>query len=160
MLKSIAKHYHEQIYNFTQFMFFTGMRTSEGISLRRGHVDFHHKEVLVELVNVYDEESDSTKTSVSRKVKLNSLALEALQRQKAHTFLAGDFIFHNPKTNEPWAYRRITDVRGHWEVTLSPLNNPIPPMLAGPDASKAVAEFARTWNISIQFLANIVEVSV
>ncbi len=118
ILASIQAHYHEQVLNFVQFMFFTGLRTSEGIALKWGHVDFQRKEALIEQANVYDEESDSTKTSVARKVKLNSLALEALKRQKAHTFLEGGYIFQDPKTGEPWTYQRITDSRGHWNTTL------------------------------------------
>lgn len=121
ILASIQEHYPDQVYNFTQFMFFTGLRTSEGIALEWGHVDFSRKEIQIEQANVYDEESDSTKTSVSRKVKLNSLALEALKRQKAHTFLAGGYIFRDPKTGEAWGYKKITDSCGHWKTTLKRL---------------------------------------
>jgi integrase len=103
---------------FHAVYFFTGLRTSEAISLKWGGVDFAKKEFKVDGANVYDEETDTTKTGVERTVKLNSLALEALTRQKAHTFLAGGHIFHDPKTGDPWAYSKITDVRGHWQTTL------------------------------------------
>lgn len=118
ILNSLKEHYPEPIYNFTQFMFFTGLRTSEGIALLWRHVDFQRGEILIDQVNVYDEESNSTKTSVSRKVRLNSLALEALNRQKALTFPAKPYIFLDPDTGEPWRYNKITDARNYWAATL------------------------------------------
>lgn len=111
----------EQILNFVQVMFFTGLRTSEGIALRWSDIDFRKREVLIDGANVYDEESDTTKTYEPRTVKLNGLAVEALQRQKAHTFLAGAHVFHDPKTGEPWSYAKITDVRAFWKATLTKL---------------------------------------
>ncbi|MGI4846550.1 MAG: Arm DNA-binding domain-containing protein [Janthinobacterium lividum] len=110
-----------QMWNYVQFMFFTGLRTSEGIALRWEHVDFQRNEVLVEMANVYDEETDTTKTATARKVKLNSQALAALVRQKDHTFLGDKEIFHDPKTDQPWAYRTITDTRSFWDITLKRL---------------------------------------
>lgn len=71
--------------------------------------------------NVYDKESDSTKTSVSRKVRLTSMALEALKRQKTLTFLVGGHIFLDPRTEVPWKYNKITDTRGFWAATLRQL---------------------------------------
>lgn len=111
----------EQILNFVQTMFFTGMRTSEALALQWGNIDFQKNEILIERGNVYGEESDSTKTFESRIIKLTSKALEALKRQKAHTYLAGGYVFHDPKTNEPWAYSKITDVRSFWTITLKAL---------------------------------------
>lgn len=109
----------EQILNFVQLMFFTGLRTSEGIALRWSDIDFRKREVMIDGANVYDEESDSTKTYEPRVVKLNGMAIEALQRQKAHTFLAGAHVFHDPKTGKPWEYAKITDVRSFWKATLT-----------------------------------------
>jgi len=111
----------EQTYNFVELMFFSGLRTSEGIGLQWSCIDFRKKEMLIEGGNVYDEETDTTKTSQARVVKLNKIALAALQRQKAHTYLAGGHVFHDPKTDEPWKYRTITDVRGFWEMALKKL---------------------------------------
>jgi integrase len=118
IIASIREHYGAQLWNFTQFVFFTGLRTSEVIGLRWENADFVKKEVKVDGANVYDEETDTTKAGVERTVRLNSLAMEALHRQKAHTFLAFGHIFHDPKTGGPWAYSKITDVRGHWLTTL------------------------------------------
>lgn len=118
IIDSIMAHYHEQTWNYVQFIFFTGLRTSESINLRWGNIDFNKKLAKIDGANVYDEETDTTKTATERTVKLNSLAMEALMRQKSHTFLADDFIFHDPKTGEAWAYSKITDVRSFWELTL------------------------------------------
>jgi integrase len=71
--------------------------------------------------NVYDEETDTTKTSKARVVLLSAPAFDALQRQKAHTFLQGEHVFHDPKTGAPWKYQTITDVRSFWKITLKQL---------------------------------------
>jgi integrase len=117
----LREHRQEQVANFVQMMFFTGLRTSEGIALRWGDIDFQKRELLIDGANVYDEESDSTKTYEARVVKLTKLAMEAIERQKAHTQLAGGHVFHDPKTDKPWAYAKITDVRSFWEITLKRL---------------------------------------
>jgi integrase len=121
ILAHLAVHRPEPILNFVQFMFFTGLRTSEGVALRWGNVDFQKNEILIEGANVYDEESESTKTFEARVVKLTSRGMEALERQKAHTFLAGEHVFHDPKTGKAWGYAKITDVRSFWEITLKKL---------------------------------------
>lgn len=121
ILEHLREHRPEQVLNFVQVMFFTGLRTSEGIALRWSDIDFRKREVLIDGANVYDEESDTTKTYEPRVVKLNGMAFEALQRQKAHTFLAGEHVFHDPKTGEPWSYVKITDVRSFWKATLTKL---------------------------------------
>ena len=121
ILSHLKVHRPEQILNFVQLMFLTGLRTSEGIALQWGNVDFRKREMLIDSATVYDEESDSTKTATARTVKLTSRALEALERQKAHTFLKGEHVFHDPKTDAAWAYAKITDIRGFWEITLKTL---------------------------------------
>lgn len=107
----------EQILNYEQLKFFSGLRTSEAVGLKWANIDFNRREMLIDASTVYDEEGD-TKTSTTRIVKLNSIALEALERQKAHTFLAGGHVFHDPKTGEAWSYARITDVRVYWKNAL------------------------------------------
>lgn len=111
----------EQILNFVQLMFFSGLRTSEGIALRWGDIDFQRREMLIDGANVYDEEVETTKTYKARVVKLTNLAMEAIERQRDHTLLAGGHVFHNPKTGEAWSYAKITDVRYFWEITLKQL---------------------------------------
>lgn len=118
ILNNLAQHRPEQTWNFVQFMFFTGLRTSEGLALKWSNVDFWKREALIESANVYNVQTNETKTNVMRIVKLNAMAIEALQRQKTHTFFAGEHIFHDPETRAPWEYQTITDVRRFWKTTL------------------------------------------
>lgn len=67
---------------------------------------------------VYDEESEVTKTAKARKVKLNSLSKEALQRQRARTALKSEYFFNDPSTNKLWVYKKFTDIRTYWQITL------------------------------------------
>lgn len=119
ILSHLRAHRPEQVLNFVQVMFFTGLRTSEGIALKWANIDFRKKEMLIEGANVYDEETDTTKTFEARVVKLTGKAAEALERQKAHTLLERSHVFHDPKTGKPWAYAKITDVRSFWDATLT-----------------------------------------
>lgn len=116
---SVAEHYDEQILNYLQFQFFTGLRTSEAIALSWANVDTNKGEILVEEVNVYDEEQDSTKTSTARVVKLTREALAAVLAQKKYT-AGSSKVFHDAYYNEPWLYHRITRA-AFWKTTLKRL---------------------------------------
>lgn len=118
ILETLRVHYDEEIVDFVEFMFFSGLRTSEALYLKWKNIDWNKEEFLVEGANVYSEERDQTKTGKSRKVKLNSRALAVLQRQKARTFLKAKHVFQNPETGKPWQYETLTDVRTFWEPTL------------------------------------------
>lgn len=120
ILASIREHYSEQILNYIQFQFFTGLRTSEAIALIWDNVDFKRGEILIESVIVYDKEQNSTKTSKSRKVKLTKEALSALISQKKYSYSRGGRVFHDPYYNEPWLYHRITRA-SFWTKTLKRL---------------------------------------
>lgn len=120
ILDSIAKHYSEQILNYAQFQFFSGLRTSEAIALEWSNVDLNLGEVKVDVVNVYDEEQDSTKTSTVRIVKLPREAVAALIAQKKFTHTSGSKVFNDPYYNEPWIYHRITRA-AFWTTTLKRL---------------------------------------
>lgn len=112
--------YPEQVRNFYEFQFFTGMRTGEAIGLCWTEVDFRQKTVLVKQAFVTDGITD-TKTSRERTVHLNSRALAALKRQKAWTFLQEDGrVFHDPGTGKPWAYEQNARKR-YWAPTLKAL---------------------------------------
>lgn len=120
ILASMATHYSEQVLNYTQFQFFSGLRTSEAIALEWTNVDLNKGEVKVDVVNVYDEEQDSTKTSTVRIVKVPREALAALIAQKKYTYTNGSKVFNDPYYNEPWIYHRITRA-GFWTTTLKRL---------------------------------------
>jgi integrase len=120
ILSSMQEHYPEPVLNFYEFMFFSGLRTGEGIGLEWTEVDFPSKTVLVKQGFVVDEMSD-TKTSKARTVNLNSRALAALKRQKAWTYLhKSGRVFLDPGTGEPWAYEQNARKR-YWKPTLKRL---------------------------------------
>jgi integrase len=50
-----------------------------------------------------EEPEEGTKTAPNRDVKLLPPALEALKAQKAFTYLKGQEIFQNPRTDRRWA---------------------------------------------------------
>jgi integrase len=116
IISALRARYGEQIGNFYEVQFFTGLRTNEGLGLKWPNIDLQKREVLVEGGIVYDEETEATKTSVARTVKLNSRALTAIERQQKLTG-KGDYVF--AQDGEPLPYQRVTDVRTHWKPTLT-----------------------------------------
>lgn len=90
--------------NLIEFAFWTGLRTSELVALEWGDIDWLAGEFRVRRAETQaSKEPESTKTKSGRRtVRLLGPALDALTRQKAHTFLADGRVFHNPRTNEPW----------------------------------------------------------
>lgn len=126
ILQHMRDKYPEQVVNFYEFQFFTGLRTGEAIGLDWREVDFRHKTILVKQAFVVDDITD-TKTSKERTVQLNSRALAALKRQKAWTFLAQPkdddepwSVFNDPGTGKPWAYEQNARKR-YWRPTLTTL---------------------------------------
>lgn len=90
--------------NLIQFALWTGLRTSELVALRWNDIDFIRGEVRIRRAETQAaEQAETPKTrSGNRAVKLLSPARQALEAQKAFTFLANDRIFLNPRNNEPW----------------------------------------------------------
>jgi integrase len=106
-----------QLKNLFQFAFFSGLRTSELIALEWGDIDWIHKKVRISRTVVEGVEEDETKTlSSTREVFLLPPALDALNAQKAHTFLTGKRIFHDSLTNEPWIWP--WQIRERWISVL------------------------------------------
>ncbi|WP_189674314.1 site-specific integrase [Pseudomonas sp. SWRI179] len=94
-----------QARNLVQFAFWTGMRTSEMVALDWGAIDWLKGEVYVSqaMTQAAAGEAEVTKTmSGKRRIKLLAPAMEALVAQKAHTFLAGNEVFQNPRTLLRW----------------------------------------------------------
>lgn len=102
-LAQLDKMYGDQVSGYFEFAFFSGVRPSEEIALMWGDVDWRRSTVSVRRAKVWGEEKDRVKNFVARDIELTARALAALQRQKAHTFLAQGQIFHNPHTGRPWA---------------------------------------------------------
>ena len=101
-IQTILDKAEKQIKNLYQFAFFTGLRPSELMGLRWSDVDWIHGLIRVE-ETIVDKEKKGPKTEAGyREVLLLQPALEALEAQKQHTFLADGRVFHNPRTNQPW----------------------------------------------------------
>lgn len=88
-----------QIANLWQFMFWTGVRTSEVIALDWDDIDWKRETIRVRkaMTRAAKGAVEDTKTVAGRRdVKLLAPAMTALLAQKAHTFLEGKAIFQSP----------------------------------------------------------------
>ncbi len=95
---------HQQDHNLFKFVMWTGLRTSEVVSLTWSDIDWHKGTVRINKAKPRKAthiKRPKTKSGV-RQVKLFPDALQALNAQKDHTLLTGDQIFNNPNTLEPW----------------------------------------------------------
>lgn len=102
---AILKALPEQGKNLIQTALWTGLRTSELVALQWGDIDFQRGELSVRRATTLAAKGQAEKTktrSSKRTVKLLAPARAALDAQKAHTFLAGGEVFHNPRTGKPW----------------------------------------------------------
>ena len=109
-----------QVANFIEFWFWTGLRTSEIFGLQWRNTDLASGQVRIAEAVVRGAHKDRTKTNTERVVRLNSRALAALQRQKAHTLLAGGEVFQDPRYGEPWRDERAFR-RSYWTPLLKRL---------------------------------------
>lgn len=117
IVAEMGRRHAGQVANLVEFWFWTGLRTSEIAGLKWPHVDLASGAILVAEVTVRGEHKDKTKTAVARTVKLNSRALAAIQRQRAHTQVAGAEVFLDPRYNTPWNEERAFR-RSFWTPTL------------------------------------------
>ncbi|OZI31764.1 hypothetical protein CAL29_28250 [Bordetella genomosp. 10] len=101
VLAHILQKYGPQWHNYFEVAFFAGPRPSEEIALLWPKIDFRREQMRIDAARVRTLDKD-TKTHVSRDVDLQTRALDALQRQKEHTFLAGGHVFLNPETGQPF----------------------------------------------------------
>jgi integrase len=111
--------YSPQIVNYFEFAFFSGMRPSELISLKWGDIDEPRGLARVQRARTFGKEHE-TKTYIVRDVELNSMAKNALLRQKQHTLLKDGYVFDNPVTGEPFTEERPLR-RAYWNPTLKAL---------------------------------------
>jgi len=117
IIASLHEKRHEQVANFYEFMFFSGLRTGEGLGLEWANIDMNKRVVVVKQSFVRGKMQE-TKTSSERTVKLTNRAFEALKRQKAWTLLSDSGrVFHNPATNKPWAKEQNIS-EPNWKPTL------------------------------------------
>lgn len=93
-----------QYRNLLQFAFWTGLRTSELVALEWGDIDWLRGEARISRgLTKAAKEAELPKTAAGlRDVKLLPMALEALQAQKAHTYIVGAQVFHDPRYSKPF----------------------------------------------------------
>lgn len=120
ILADITTRHPGQVANMVEFWFWTGLRTSELFALSWENVDLARGTALIAEALVRGVHKDRTKTNVARTIKLNSRALDALQRQRAHTQLAGGAVFNDPRFGTPWVDERAFR-RSFWTPTLKRL---------------------------------------
>jgi len=90
--------------NMFEFWFNTGLRVSELVALDWGDIDWGGRKIRIDkALTMAADETEQTKTDAGdRDVWLNERALQALERQRAHTLLKGNEIFQNTRTGERW----------------------------------------------------------
>jgi integrase len=94
--------------NLYEFAFWTGLRTSELLALRRCHIDLERKVVFVRDALVKGKIKGTKTTSGKRTVQLHEKALTSLNAQLKLLPLDQERIFINPKTMLPWKNDRAT----------------------------------------------------
>lgn len=94
---------YEQWKNLFQFAINTGLRSSELCALRWSDIDFIENTAHVQSACVVGVIKKTKTKAGTRKVELNSEALNALNNQKQFTFMKDAVIFEDPKTNKAWA---------------------------------------------------------
>jgi len=93
---------HEQERNLFQFAFETGMRTGELIGLKWADIDWIENKIHISRAVVQKVTKGPKTKSGKRIIELSELAKAALIRQKEHTALYREWVFHDPKTAERW----------------------------------------------------------
>jgi integrase len=101
-IKAILAASCDQVKHLFQFAFFTGLRTSELIALEWNDIDWIKGMARISRAVVLKQEKGTKTKAGTRDVLLLPPALDALKAQKPHTFLEGQRVFHNPRTNSPW----------------------------------------------------------
>jgi integrase len=116
----LQKSYHEQIYNYYECAFFTGMRPEEQIALKWQEIDFNYGLARIRRVRTARVNRETTKTSSIRDIELNSRAMAAIQRQKKFTYMKSEFVFNNPFTDKQWNSEQAQRKR-YWTPSLKKL---------------------------------------
>jgi len=106
--KEILAQMTGEIRNLFEFAFWTGLRTSELIALRKCDIDLDRKVIFIRKAIVDGKEKGTKTRSSARTHQLHRTALEALKRQLSLTPAEAERIFTNPKTNQSWSNDKAT----------------------------------------------------
>ncbi|MBA6416930.1 tyrosine-type recombinase/integrase [Colwellia sp. 6M3] len=91
-----------QVRNLYEFAFWTGLRTSELLALRKCDIDLERKVIFVRKALVHGREKETKTKSSARTHQLHKSALKVLKTQLSITSENNIRIFLNPKTDQPW----------------------------------------------------------
>lgn len=91
-----------QVRNLYEFAFWTGLRTSELLALRKTDIDIKRKVIFVRKALVHGREKGTKTKSGERTHELHPKALAVLTAQLRLTMDNQERIFLNPETKQPW----------------------------------------------------------
>jgi integrase len=100
--ESILGQMSGQVLNLYEFAFWTGLRTSELLALRKCDIDLKRKVIFVRKALVHGREKGTKTKSGERTHELHEKALSTLKAQLKLNTVNQERIFLNPKTNKPW----------------------------------------------------------
>jgi integrase len=106
-----------QVRNLYEFAFWTGLRTSELLALRKCDVDLKRRVIFVRKALVHGREKGTKTKSGERTHELHEKALSTLKAQLKLNTGNHERIFLNPKTNQPWRDDRAI-YHNCWEPAL------------------------------------------
>jgi integrase len=107
ILVKMRARWGDEMHDYYEYAFFSGLRASEQIEERWSDVDRQAGEVRIQRARVENKAKD-TKTYYNRTVEHHSRARAAIERQFARTGLAGGYVWLSPfsgngrKAGEPW----------------------------------------------------------
>lgn len=101
-VKAILDASDGQVRNLFEFGFWTGLRTSELIALRWEDIDLVNGTISVRRAKVRKKVKAPKTKAGRRTMPLLEPAFNAIKAQRQHTHLAGQEVFLNPRTSEPW----------------------------------------------------------
>jgi len=91
-----------QVRNLYEFGFWTGLRISDLLALRKCDVDLERKVIFVRKALVHGREKGTKTKSGERTHELHEKALSTLKAQLKLNIGDQERVFLNPKTNQPW----------------------------------------------------------
>ncbi|MCP4986509.1 MAG: site-specific integrase [Colwellia sp.] len=91
-----------QVRNLYEFAFWTGLRTSELLALRKCDIDLEREVIFVRKALVHGREKGTKTKAGERTHQLHEVALKALIKQLAVSPDNQERVFTNPKTMQPW----------------------------------------------------------
>jgi integrase len=102
---SLIRARRQEVADYYEFAFFSGLRPNEQIEIHRSDMDMQKRTAQIARGKVEGEVKD-TKTYELRIVELHSRAYAVLLRQKERTYLAGKHVFLNPFTGKAYVDER------------------------------------------------------